>query len=134
MRQSRTSGSVGAPGGQLPGATRPIQIDQALKQAGEAAYTRFCTPCHGPGGAPGTAVSRQDKKPIDLRTYVARNGGTFPAGLWLAMITDPNPKLIHARVWDRIRRAQSGANPNSSARGVVAQIARYVNSIQAKAE
>jgi mono/diheme cytochrome c family protein len=110
------------------------EIDQALNQSGEVAYQRFCTPCHGAAGAPGTAVSTTDKKPIDLRNYVAANGGTFPPSAWLAAITDPNPKLTHARVWERIRRAQSGANPNSSARGVVAQIARYIMSVQAKPE
>ena len=63
-------------------------IDAGLNEAGRVWYDRYCTPCHGPGGAPGTAVNPQTKKPVDLRTYVADNGGRFPAGAWLAAIRD----------------------------------------------
>jgi hypothetical protein len=108
------------------------EIDQALSQAGQVAYNRYCTPCHGPGGAPGTARHRKDNTPVDLRTHVAANGGTFPAGAWLAVVTSPNPRLAHARVFERIRRDQTGRTPNALARGVVAEIARYINSVQVK--
>src|SRR5262249_55151523 len=55
------------------------QIDDALSNAGQVWYAQYCTPCHGPGGAPGDAVSRTTKQSVDLRTYVQRHGGAPPA-------------------------------------------------------
>lgn len=105
------------------------EIDAALNTAGQADYETYCTPCHGPGGGPGTAES--NGKPVDLRTIVAANGGRFPAGAWLNAITNPNPGRTHTAVWERIRRDQRSGPANlSSSRGVVAQIARYINSVQ----
>jgi mono/diheme cytochrome c family protein len=109
------------------------EIDQSLSAAGKVHYDRYCTPCHGAGGAPGTAVSSSTKQPIDLRTYVQRHGGTFPAADWLAVIADARPGGPHAAVWRSIRQAQSGTTGSAAAaRGIVGQIARYVMSIQAK--
>jgi hypothetical protein len=109
------------------------EIDQSLSAAGKVHYDRYCTPCHGAGGAPGTAVSSSTKQPIDLRTYVQRHGGTFPAADWLAVIADARPGGPHAAVWRSIRQGQSGTTGSAAAaRGIVGQIARYVMSIQAK--
>jgi mono/diheme cytochrome c family protein len=108
-------------------------IDEALSSAGKVWYDKYCMPCHGPGGAPGTAVASATKQPIDLRTYVKRHGGKFPAADWLAVIADTRPASVHAAVWDTIKQAQVGALQNdAAARGVVSAIARYVNSIQTK--
>lgn len=102
------------------------EIDRALAEGGKARYTQYCTPCHGEGGAPAKAA-------IDLRTYVSRHGGKFPAADWLAVLADARPGSVHADVWERIRRDQpGGVDAPAAARGTVGQIARYVNSIQAK--
>jgi len=102
------------------------EIDRALAEGGKVSYARYCTPCHGEGGAPGKAA-------VDLRTYVARHGGKFPAADWLAIIADTRPASVHADVWQRIGKDQpGGAAASSLARGTVGQIARYVNSVQSK--
>lgn len=107
------------------------QIDDALSGAGKVWYDKYCTPCHGPGGAPGEAVSRATKQPVDLRTYVQRHGGKFPASDWLAVIADTRPASVHAPVWQKIKDAQGGrVQADAAARGVVGSIARYVISIQ----
>jgi hypothetical protein len=112
------------------------QVDDALSSAGKVWYDRYCTPCHGPGGSPGTAVSRTTKQPVDLRTYVQSHGGSFPTTDWIAVVTDSRPASVHARVWERIRRDQAAGSRSSRseavARGTVGLIARYVNSIQTK--
>jgi hypothetical protein len=108
-------------------------IEDALSGAGKVWYDKYCTPCHGPGGAPGNAVSRATKQPVDLRTYVRGHGGKFPAADWLAVIADTRPASVHSDVWQTIQRGQTGAVANeAAARGVVGSIARYVISIQAK--
>jgi len=109
------------------------QIDQSLSEAGKVWYDKYCTPCHGAGGAPGKAVSSTTKQPVDLRTYVQRHGGTFPAADWLAVLADARPGGPHAAVWRSIRQGQAGTTGSAAAaRGIVGEIARYVMSIQAK--
>ena len=109
------------------------QIDQALSEGGKASYDKYCTPCHGAGGAPGKAVSSTTKQPVDLRTYVQRHGGTFPAADWLAVLADARPGGPHAAVWRSIRQGQAGTTGSAAAaRGIVGEIARYVMSIQVK--
>lgn len=108
-------------------------IDDVLSNAGKAWYEKYCTPCHAPGGAPGTAVAHATNKPVDLRTYVKAHGGKFPAADWLAVIADTRPASVHTTVWETIQRDQGGmAQKEAAARGVVGSIARYVNSIQTK--
>ena len=58
---------------------------------GRIEYEKYCTPCHGPGGSPGSAVYRKTKQPIDLRTYAQRHGGQFPRGKWLAVVFGSPP-------------------------------------------
>ena len=102
------------------------EIDRALAEGGKVRYVQYCTPCHGEGGAPGKAA-------VDLRTYVSRHGDKFPAADWLAILAGARPGSVHADVWERIRRDQSGgADASAVARGTVGQIARYVNSLQSK--
>jgi mono/diheme cytochrome c family protein len=64
------------------------EIDDALSTAGKVWYEKYCMPCHGQGGAPGDAVYRATKERVNLRTYVQRHGGKFPANDWLAVIAD----------------------------------------------
>ncbi len=99
-------------------------IDQALSENGKMQYERYCTSCHGPGGAPGSGSK------ADLRGYVARHGGKFPAARWLAIIADTQPGNVHTAVWESIRKDQGTSNVDVSARAIVGQIARYVISIQ----
>jgi len=107
------------------------QLEEAMTNAGKVWYDRYCTPCHGPGGAPGTAVSRATKQPVDLRTYVQSHGGKFPAADWLAVIADTRPASLHASVWNAIKKSQGGrVQEEAAARGVVGSIALYIISIQ----
>jgi len=109
------------------------QIDDVLSNAGKVWYDKYCTPCHGPGGAPGEAVFRATKQPVDLRTYVQRHGGKFPAQDWLAVIAGNRPGSVHTPVWEAIKNDQGGrVQSDAAARGVVGSIARYIISIQTK--
>ena len=108
-------------------------IDQAHVAAGRVWYEKYCTPCHGPGGGPGSAVYRVGDKPVDLRRYVARNNGIFPANDWIAVVEHVDLRSPHADAWERIRTAQAGTSPQgAAARGIVALIADYIISVQTK--
>ena len=104
-------------------------------QNGARWYDTYCTPCHGPAGAPGSAVFAATKKPIDLRTFQQRNGGTFPGSRWWDVVFNPQPGAVHTAVWKRIRsdqRETSEADRDISAHNVVANIEFYVMSIQSR--
>jgi hypothetical protein len=112
---------------------RDDALDRARAEAGRVWYEKYCTPCHAAGGAPGDAVYRESKKPVDLRRYVARHGGKFPAGDWLMIVTGDVPHAVHTDIWKKIREDQSGTTTSDAvARGIVANIAGYVRSVQAK--
>lgn len=107
------------------------ELQQARIEMGRIWYQKYCTPCHGPGGIPGAAVSSATKQPVDLRTYVQRNGGKFPSGKWLSVVFAPQPGNVHTAVWEKIRSVNTESMQSDAvARGVVANIAEYVISIQ----
>jgi mono/diheme cytochrome c family protein len=109
------------------------EVQQARVEMGRIWYQKYCTPCHGVGGAPGSAVFPATKQPVDLRTYVQRNGGKFPSGKWLNVVFGPQQGGIHTEVWEKIRSAQADSPERDAvARGVVANIAEYVMSVQKK--
>jgi hypothetical protein len=96
-------------------------------------YEKYCTPCHGVGGGPGSAVFPDSKQPIDLRTYVHRHGGNFPRENWLAVVLGDPVASAHSAVWEKIRTDEgTTADSELVAHGIVATIADYVISIQAK--
>jgi len=97
-------------------------------------YDKYCTPCHGPGGAPGSAVFPDSKQPVDLRGYVQRHGGKFPSGDWLAVLFGAPVRNSHGVVWEKIRSDQGATTAGGEAVGVgiVATIQDYVISVQAK--
>ena len=108
---------------------------KARGEAGRVWYEQYCRPCHGPGGAPGTAVYPDTKQPVDLRVYVQRHGGTFPAGDWLAVVFGPQPgRTHHTAIWQKVRsqRGMEGPSGDAVARGIVASIADYIISVQTK--
>jgi len=111
-------------------------MDQVRAQAGKVYYDKYCTPCHGAGGAPGSAVYSKSQKPVDLRQYVALHGGKFPVGQWLELVSVDRPGAVHSETWRRIRDDQQlgagGVSAETVGRGVVANIAAYVRSVQAK--
>ncbi len=75
------------------------------------------------------------KQPVDLRVYVQRHGGQFPAGQWLSVVFGPQPGITHhADVWNKIRSQHHAQGPYGDAvpRGIVASIADYVISVQTK--
>ena len=111
------------------------QVQDARVQKGKLWYDKYCTPCHGAGGTPGSAVFAATKKPIDLRTYAQRNGGKFPSVRWWDLVFSYRPGGVHAQVWERIRNDQSETvevERNIEAHYVVANIEEYVVSIQSK--
>ena len=110
------------------------ELQKARSEAGRIWYEKDCVPCHGKGGAPGKAVYRDSKQPVDLRVYVQRHGGKFPAGNWLTVVFGPQTDNPHSKAWEKLRRQHqtSGASGNIEARGIVASIADYVISVQTK--
>jgi len=110
------------------------ELQKARSEAGHIWYDKYCTPCHGKGGAPGSAVYPKTKEPVDLRTYVQRNGGKFPAGEWIAIVAGSPRSPVHSEAWEEIRRKHqtSGPSGNAEARGIVVSIAEYVISVQSK--
>jgi mono/diheme cytochrome c family protein len=113
------------------GARAEDDFEKIHVEAGRHWYETYCMPCHGVAGAPGSAVYANTKKPVDLRDYVARNGGKFPAARWISVVTTENPSLVHTDVWHRIRDSQGTSTSSDAAgRAIVASIASYVRSIQ----
>ena len=110
-------------------------LQKARREAGQVWYDQYCRPCHGPGGAPGTAVYPDSKKPVDLRDYVHRHGGQFPADEWLTVVFGPQPgRTHHTEIWQKIRSQHQAPGPSGDlvARGIVASIADYVILVQTK--
>lgn len=111
------------------------EVQDARVRKGNLWYDKYCTPCHGAGGAPGSAVFVATRKPIDLRTYAQRNGGKFPSVRWWDYVFSSRPGGVHGEAWKRIRNDQNETvevERDIAARGVVANIERYVASIQNK--
>ena len=110
------------------------ELQKARGEAGRVWYDQYCRPCHGPGGAPGTAVYPDSKQPVDLRTYVQRNGGKFPAGAWIAIVAGSPRSPAHSEAWESIRRQHqvTTASGDAEARGIVVSIAYYVMSVQSQ--
>jgi hypothetical protein len=80
-------------------------------------------------------VYPDSKQPVDLRNYVQRHGGKFPAGQWLSVVFGPQPGLTHhTAVWNKIRSQYRGPGPagDAVARGIVASVADYIMSVQTK--
>ncbi len=100
---------------------------------GKLWYDKYCTSCHGPGGAPGSAVFAATHKPVDLRTIAQRNGGKFPSMKWWNFVFRSEPRGVHAEAWQRIRDDQTETvqvERDVAAHGVAANIEHYVESIQ----
>ena len=110
------------------------ELQKALSEAGRIWYETYCTACHGKGGAPGSAAYPKTKEPVDLRTYVQRHGGKFPAGEWIAIVAGSPQSPVHSEVWEKIRTQHQTSALSSvvEARGIVASIAEYVISVQTK--
>jgi hypothetical protein len=114
-------------------AAADVLLRQAHAAAGRVWYDKYCTPCHGPGGGPGSAVYRVGDKPVDLRRYVAGHQGQFPAHEWIAVVEHVDLTSPHADVWEQIRTAQAGTSAQgAAARGIVVLIADYIISVQTK--
>ena len=111
------------------------EVQDARIQMGKVSYHKYCTPCHGPGGAPRSAVFAATKKPVDLRTIAQRNGGNFPSMRWWDFVFSSQPRGVHAEAWERIRNDQTETvevERDVAAHGVAANIEYYVESIQNK--
>ena len=103
-------------------------------EAGRVWYDKYCTPCHGPSGAPGSAVYKHTKQAIDLRTYMQRHGGDFPLDKWLAVEFGSQRHGPHTEVWEKIRSAHQTTSSTSDddPREIVDAIEVYVILVQTK--
>jgi hypothetical protein len=111
------------------------EVQDGRVQKGKLWYGKYCTPCHGAGGTPGSAVFPATKKPVDLRTITQRNGGIFPSVRWWDFVFSSQPRGVHAEAWERIRNDQGKTDEierDIMAHGVAANIEYYVESIQNK--
>jgi hypothetical protein len=111
------------------------EIRDARIEKGKVWYEKYCTPCHGAGGTPGSAVFPVTMEPIDLRTIAQRNGGRFPSIRWWDFVFSSQPRGVHAKPWERIRNDQEDtgeARRDIAAHGVAANIEYYIESIQKK--
>lgn len=111
------------------------EVRDARVEKGKLWYDKYCTPCHGAAGAPGSAVFPATKKPVDLRTIAQRNGGNFPSMRWWELVFSSHPAGVHGKAWERVRNDQSETievQRDMAAHSVVANIERYVESIQKK--
>ena len=109
------------------------EVRDARVEKGKLSYEKYCTSCHGADGAQGSAVFAATKQPIDLRTFAERNGGTFPTGKWWSVAFDPEPRNVHAKVWERIHNDQRDTvERDAMTRGMIVNIEDYVISIQNK--
>ncbi len=111
------------------------EVQDARVQRGKLWYDKYCTSCHGAGGAPGSSVFAATKKPVDLRTIAQRNGGKFPSMKWWDFVFSSQPRGVHAETWERIRDDQTETvqvERDVAAHGVAANIEHYVESIQNK--
>ncbi len=116
-----------------PGFARAQGSPPSTPGYGRIWYEKYCTPCHGVGGTPGSAVFVKTDQPVDLRTYVQRHGGEFPSGEWLMVVMAEPLHNPHTEVWERMHREDSGGTSGKTvARGKVRSIADYIVSIQAK--
>lgn len=123
--------AVGVLVASAPAAAQTLAESRAA--AGRVWYDRYCTQCHGPGGAPGKAVFAGTEDPVDLRNYVARHGGKFPGGQWIAVVEQTDATAPHADVWQEILKDQPQTlSQRPVARGIVVLIADYVKSVQTK--
>ena len=113
----------------------PAQAEDlsAYGDNGRIWYEKYCTPCHGLGGGPGSAVFPDSDQSVDLRRYVQRHGGNFPRDDWFAVLFGPQVSGPHSAVWEKIRTDEgTTADSEIVAHGIVVTIANYVISIQAK--
>ena len=117
----------------VPALAAQNELEQAHVAAGQAWYEKYCTSCHASGGGPGSALYRVGGNAVDLRRYVARNNGIFPAHEWIAVIEHVDLTSPHSEVWEQIRSSQAGTSmQGAAARGIVALIADYIISVQTK--
>ena len=111
----------------------------AADHAGEAAYRRYCSACHGPDGkGDGVVSGLMTPKPTDLTQLTKANDGKF--SLLDVMQSIDGRKKIAAHgdsdmpVWGEVFDQDRGQGMAAEAqvRGKVHEIATYVQSIQVK--
>jgi hypothetical protein len=109
------------------------ELPSSYVDDGRIWYEKYCTPCHGLGGGPGSVVFPDSDQGVDLRRYVQRHGGNFPRDDWFAVLFGPQVSGAHSAVWEKIRTDEgSTVHGEIVADGIVATIGDYVISIQAK--
>ena len=111
----------------------------AADQAGEVAYRRYCSACHGPDGkGDGVVSGLMTPKPTDLTQLTKANDGKF--SLLDVMQSIDGRKKIAAHgdsdmpVWGEVfdKDRGQGIAAEAQVRGKVHEIATYVQSIQVK--
>ncbi len=105
--------------------------------AGASVFRTYCAACHGTEGkGDGPIAASLRKKPADLTTFAARNGGTYDAALVGRIIDGRNPVRDHGGkdmpVWGDAFGNAVGAQGDATVNARVSSLVRYLQTIQAK--
>ena len=102
-------------------------------------YLRYCSACHGENGKGDGAVSGlMNPKPADLTQLAKKAGGKFPFNDVMRTIDGRQTLRAHGDpdmpVWGEIFRSEAATSDYAEvgARGKIAMITKYLESIQAK--
>ena len=106
---------------------------------GKAAYLRYCSACHGPGGkGDGVVAHLMTPKPTDLTTIAKQNKGEFSADQVAKTIDGRTTFRAHGEpnmpVWGEIldEEAAEAGEPPAQIRKKVRLITEYLKSTQVK--
>ena len=109
--------------------------EQRQIESGSGLFKTYCVVCHGKDAkGTGPLASSMRRKPADLTSLSARNGGTFPAEMTQRVIDGKNPVKGHGGgdmpVWgDALSRSQDGGSPEV-VQHRIEELVNYLKSIQ----
>lgn len=104
---------------------------------GRKLFVAHCANCHGRNGhGDGPVADRLARRPPDLTTFTARNGGVFP-GERLHQIIDGRGVPGHVDrdmpVWGEVFRVAAGPSDLATVRARIDALVRYLEAIQLRA-
>jgi mono/diheme cytochrome c family protein len=137
----RTKRAIGAAGLLAFMSTEPMASVARAADApasAKAAYLKYCSACHGPGGKGDGVVSGfLQPRPTDLTQLAKKAGGKFAFVETMDAIDGTKAVPAHGDptmpVWGEVfRREESGVSPKARARGKLMLITKYIESVQQK--
>ncbi len=119
-------------------AKAPVALDTSRAFQGQVIYQRFCSACHGSGGAgDGQLSNGLRSKPTDLTRLAEKNKGVFPYDKVARAIDGRDTVRMHGPsdmpVWGEVFAKTQGTDA-PDANEAVARISHYVWSIQKAAK